>query len=369
LPRVGLLLPALVLGAAQAGLAVPPPQLVLRGGTVLDVSGLGRSSNDLRDAEVVVEGSTIVKVGLRGGAPIPPGAEVLDVSGKFILPGLVDGFAALNNQAYADAYLAMGVTTIVGVGGGRRGDLYTEADPGPAVVRLESVGHRPLSDAELVAALEALAGQGVKVALLMYQLRPAQIELAVRTAGRLGLATIGELGHATYEQALGSGVAAFVHTTRYSLDAAPRDLASAVAEQPFSDELQSPKWRYYKYLTQMDLGAPAFVRHAERLGAGSAFLIPTLSLLYLDLPDPRNLWNEPVAAILDEKDINNPADRTTGRHSHDAEHQEAYTRLGLKELEIEKRYVKAGARYLAGSGTDVWGTMPGISLHTEPLRR
>src|SRR5262245_40799875 len=34
-------------------------------------------------------------------------------------------------------------------------------------------------------------------------------------------------------------------------------------------------------------------------------------------------------------------------------------------LRIEEQYQKAGARYLAGSGTTAFGTMPGISLHTE----
>ena len=32
---------------------------------------------------------------------------------------------------------------------------------------------------------------------------------------------------------------------------------------------------------------------------------------------------------------------------------------------IEPAYYQAGAKYLSGSATDVWGTMPGISLHTE----
>ena len=45
--------------------------------------------------------------------------------------------------------------------------------------------------------------------------------------------------------------------------------------------------------------------------------------------------------------------------------QSAYTNLALKELKIEKVYAQNGAKYLAGSATDVWGTMPGISLHTE----
>ncbi|MCB0639700.1 MAG: amidohydrolase family protein, partial [Lewinella sp.] len=44
----------------------------------------------------------------------------------------------------------------------------------------------------------------------------------------------------------------------------------------------------------------------------------------------------------------------------------AYTRLILNELgTIEPTYYQHGARYLAGSGTDVWGTLPGVSLHTE----
>ena len=34
-------------------------------------------------------------------------------------------------------------------------------------------------------------------------------------------------------------------------------------------------------------------------------------------------------------------------------------------LRIEQLYQQAGAGYLAGSATDVWGTMPGISLHHE----
>lgn len=44
-----------------------------------------------------------------------------------------------------------------------------------------------------------------------------------------------------------------VHSTRYSLDAAPANLIQAVAEQPFSDDLNSPKWQYYKFLTNLAL--------------------------------------------------------------------------------------------------------------------
>jgi imidazolonepropionase-like amidohydrolase len=90
-----------------------------------------------------------------------------------------------------------------------------------------------------------------------------------------------------------------------------------------------------------------------------------MSLLYLDIHDSANPWEEPVAAVLDPADINNPADAETGRHTHDAENEEAYAALANKMLVIESAYYAHGARYMAGSGTDVWKTMPGISLHTE----
>ena len=199
----------------------------------------------------------------------------------------------------------------------------------------------------------------------MYQLRPAQLKIAVKRAHQLGMGVIGELGHASYCEGINAGIDAFVHSTRYSLDAAPENLIKAVADQPFSDDLDSPKWRYYKYLTELDLDSPKLLRHALQLGSANTFIMPTLSLLYLDLPNSKNPWKEPIAKILNPADINNPADAETGKHNYDYQHQQAYTKLGIQMLKIEEIYCKAGGKYLAGSATDVWGTMPGISLHTE----
>jgi len=93
--------------------------------------------------------------------------------------------------------------------------------------------------------------------------------------------------------------------------------------------------------------------------------MPTFGLLYLDLPSAENPWDKPIAGILDPQDIDNPADPETGLHDADTAHQAAYSALARSEYFLEEAYRRAGARYLAGSGTDVWGTMPGISLHHE----
>jgi hypothetical protein len=340
--------------------------VAITGGVLLDLSDGGRGTADVQDAVVVFQGDTILAVGPASDVSIPADAVRIDASGKWILPGLIDAFAVSNNQAYADSYLALGVTSLIGVSGGRRGPMYLDADPGPRVFRLESVGDEPVaSDDSVLAAVDALAADGTRVALLMYGLTPDQLRLAHRRAREHGMATIGELGNATYAQGNEIGLDAFVHTTRYSLDAAPRDMASAVAAEPFSDDLESPKWKYYRWLAGADLESAAVTQNARRLGRGTAALIPTASLLYLDMAEHENPWSWPTAEWISPADVNAPADAGTGEHDYDEARARAYADVARGVMELERLNHAAGARYIAGSATDVWGTMPGISLHTE----
>jgi len=339
--------------------------LAIVGATVIDVSEFGSSDSDVVDAVVVIEDGIITAVGPRSEVRIPADARVLHAEGRFIVPGLTDGFATLNNQSYADAYLECGVTSIIAVSGGRRGPLATGLDPSPRVSRLGSVGDGPGTIDEHVAVLEGLAADGVDVALLMYELTPEQLRALIRRAHELGLATIGELGRTSYAEGIAAGLDAVVHTTRYSLGLAPENMARAVAEHPFSNDLDSAKWRYYLWLAEFSPHDPRLADYAATLADGGAALMPTFSLLHLDRPWATNPWKDPVARFLDSADINAPADVATGRHSYDAAHQVAYSAVARAQFLIEEAYHRAGARYLAGSAADVWGTMPGISLHTE----
>src|SRR6185295_16433707 len=123
--------------AVKAGSAPPPSVTALIGGTIVDVANYGRSSGDVQDGVVVLRGGTIVAAGPRKSVKIPAGARRIDVSGKYIVPGLMDGFAALGKQAHANAYLYMGVTSIIGVDGApRRPDLFLKANPSPRIYPL-----------------------------------------------------------------------------------------------------------------------------------------------------------------------------------------------------------------------------------------
>jgi dienelactone hydrolase len=340
-----------------------PQKIVLVGGTLLDVSNGGCSTKDIKDSVIIIEDDKIVSVGQKGEVQIPKDAQVIDVTGKFIVPGLIDGFAALKNQDYANAYLYMGVTSIVGVGAYQRAPLFTSADPSPTVYRLEGLGHEEkCTDEELLEDIEQYAGQGVKIFQLLYKLIPGQVQLAVNKAHELEIGTNGELGYCSYVDAIKAGVDAFIHTGRYTLDVASEELRKAIAENPFGPVMEE----YREFLTNLNVSEDQKLKeHAERLGSSDTYLMPTLSLQYLDLPNSKNPWDETVAQILDPADIHDPADLETGKHDYDEETQIARTNLALNILNIERLYKESGSKYLAGSGTDKFGTMPGISLHTE----
>ncbi len=341
-------------------------EYAIRGATLVDVSHQSSAARDVEDATVWIRNGQIYRVGATDELELPVSLPVIDASGCYLVPGLVDCFAALNNQSYANAYLHMGVTSVVSVSSRRRGGMFTRADPGPHQYPLESVGFEAGSTEEHLAELERIHAEGFRVALLMYGLDLEQLRVLQARAEELGMATIGELGRVSYADGAELGLNAFVHTTRYSLDLAPEAMRAAVAAEPFSDDLASPKWLYYKWLAEHGQGETERLReHARRLSAGGSALIPTFGLLYLDQPEHSNPWDEPTARLIDPRDVDRPADRSSGKHSDDAAHMRAYAEVAAAELAIERAYVQGGARYLAGSGTDVWGTMPGISLHHE----
>ena len=79
----------------------------------MDVTNWGRSAHDQADSIVVLSEGKVIAAGPRADVPIPKGVRVIDCTGKFLIPGLVDGFAGMNSQGQANAFLYMGVTTVV----------------------------------------------------------------------------------------------------------------------------------------------------------------------------------------------------------------------------------------------------------------
>ena len=94
--------------AATAGCRRPPPDgIALVGATMLDGSG----GPPLPYATVVVRRGRIESVGTRSGFTLPPRTTAVDLSGRWIMPGLIDAHGHIERWALP-RYLAWGVTTV-----------------------------------------------------------------------------------------------------------------------------------------------------------------------------------------------------------------------------------------------------------------
>ncbi|HEY5623099.1 MAG TPA: amidohydrolase family protein, partial [Gammaproteobacteria bacterium] len=110
-------MPIELLRAQSAGGA-----LVIDGGTLID----GNGGEPLEDSVVVIEGNQIVAIGESGDVDIPEGADVIDATGRFVLPGLWDAMVSYQ-WFYGEIMLNHGITSTIDVGiAGEIGAAYRD---------------------------------------------------------------------------------------------------------------------------------------------------------------------------------------------------------------------------------------------------
>jgi hypothetical protein len=383
----------------------PPPPLVLVGGTIVDVTNWGRSANDLRDAVVFIRDGRIIAVGPRTTLPIPKGAKVVDCTGKYLVPGLIDGYAGLNSQGQAKADLYMGVTTVVAASDEIRGRVDTHASPTPHIYLVDSIGSTDdwsllishtewanklsdpksppgrsveLSPEDTSRQLADTARLGTRVVWIGHNITAANSQWIIEHAHQMGLITYGEFASTPYRVGVQEGVDVLLHMGRYELGVVPDELQQPLMEDPegaasrtaygYSEKLPPTDWHLRDY--------------ARFLASHHTALMPTFSTYYLRLPNHRNLWMEPAAQLLQPQLLNAPPDRKTGEAVYPlstwTRHLPNATQRWMEEnarkkadqqadrlWAINRAIFEAYPHYLAASGAPASGTMPGISLHTE----
>ncbi len=183
-----------ILGFLFASLRPASTQpLAIIHGTVIDVTDFGASEKNLHDAVVLIQDGTIRAVGGINTVQIPSDCKVVNARGKYIIPGLIDGFGIVQNRSYANAYLYMGVTSVIGIESARRGRLGRVATPCPHIftwARIPKGGTKTPSRWDLHLMLKRMKKEKTQVVQLMYPLRPNQMKLAVRSCRKHRIAII-----------------------------------------------------------------------------------------------------------------------------------------------------------------------------------
>ena len=80
---------------------VPGERWALVGGTVISATG----ADPIANAVVLMEGRRIASVGARASTPIPPGTRIVDVTGSYVTPGLIDANVHLVLMITAEFYV------------------------------------------------------------------------------------------------------------------------------------------------------------------------------------------------------------------------------------------------------------------------
>jgi len=333
---------------------------VLRGATLLD----GTGAPPMDDATVVVQGERILEVG-QGPAAHPTSAEVHELHGGYLVPGLCDAHAHVEDAPELQALVEFGVTTIrnPALRGTRRPATLPDATPRPMV---HSAGRpidgpqsalpfamRATTPAEVRDEVRRQAEGGTALVKLYIGLAPEQVVAGIDEAHALGLQVIGDLVSTSWTEAARAGIDFLCHAVPRHPSLLPEDSRSTYLE-----DLRRGAHPVCRWLELLDPDGPEVREMARVVSEAGVAVDPTLVSLeaMLFAGDPR------YHATVDPDGAEVAPDLTSG----------ALTRLRRlagaaweKALLFVGRLHREGVTLLAGSDCPRPWVRPGASLHRE----
>ncbi|MEE8349768.1 MAG: amidohydrolase family protein [Acidobacteriota bacterium] len=348
------------------------PVVVLKGATLID--GLGNPP--LADATVVVEGDTIRSIFSGQGADTPPNATLIDVTGKFIIPGLVDTHVHWEPWM-GEIYMNHGVTSLLAQGDVSP-ETRTHSHTSLTTPRIFHTGGRPrltpsMTREEVRQAVQVYLKKDPDVAWF-FQFRENNREVFGWAAEEVHAAGLAVFSHTQDAgQAIDAGMDIAEHIWAFALPLmSPQELEDFEAGRLLH-------WgTYLREGPQLD----QMIRKAVRQGA---YLNPTLAYEWGSMsPKIRDRERE-IYALFSNPDLyyypENRAEmlllrlRLIKTYSSDYEHMPLIAKLSPEDLEsvqeayrnvqrFMKLYVEAGGKVV--SGTDAPGVAsPGLGMHHE----
>jgi hypothetical protein len=381
-----------VLAVSATAQTVTPQheKIAIVGATLIDVSNYGHSANDIADSVVLIDDGKIIAVGSATQITIPSGSTRIDARGKFLVPGLIDGFGALRTQAFANAYLYDGVTTVyvptIVPNGGGDGELkivrnaspgprlflgapmtgYSEqgADPSDKPMLDHRLHDRRLSNEQLIARVDQLADQGFRGVTISYDVWPDQVDVIVAESKQRGMATLAEPAFTPYPYVIHAGVSGLLRNDHYLLELAPPSVLVDRADNLNAGSSAS------RAICMVDPASSEVADFGAQLAKSNTALMPTLSMEAtadaLDVPNP---WSAPSAALVKAADLDDPVNPSTGESaflaSLTAERRKRVRDCAWHKQAFDARLYQLGAKYMAGSSATSYGIMPGSGLHLE----
>lgn len=351
------------------------PALVLRGGTLVDVA----SGKEIFDSVIVMRGDRIEQVGSRNTV-VPEDAQIIDVTGKWITPGLIDSHAHAENpdETPFSLYLAKGVTTIRNPGGNitvlrlTRKRLLGGELIGPRLFFSGPLldGMPPVwPDGSLLvdtpqrarSAVNFLADQGVDFVKVYNNVKEPELEAIIGMAKERGLPVAGHIPRSmTMTHAVEIGMTVLEHIRVTGREMLSPEEAEKLDPLPLGRR-EPLLWQRF------DLQSGKMQALIQRLAESQVFLDPTLVIEEVtEMPNPDADKNDPnnqyLSPAVIEREVNFksplfelPADLKTA---------------GVEAFQKQEKFVgmcnRAGVKIIAGTdGPSIGSLLPGFGLHRE----
>ncbi len=346
-----------------------PPLLVLEGVTIVDGSG----ADPIPNGRIVIRGGRIEAVGPSLSVSIPRGAQRLDLTGKWVVPGLVDLHTHPAPWAFS-RFVAWGVTTVralhadsatasavheaANLGGFVAPRVFSTgaaidgppAWPQGAVEVTEPSAARRVVDAQLLAGRDWIEAQA--------HLTPDLFTAIVDEASQLRIPVAANLGFVDAVTAARVGVRTIEHLSGV-VDAALPDSATRYRTIALPNEARAERTAGWAAASELALDSVA-----AALAAMGTFVVPTL----VAHPTLGSAWRAlPSELTRTVPDSVVTAWRNEGLALRPPAQLDSATlsRARANRQFFLRRLREAGGLVGAGTDTPRPGLVPGASLHEE----
>ena len=348
-------------------------RIALVGGNVIT----GAGDPILRDAVVVIREGHIETVAPREGFKIPKSAVTVDVTGEWIIPGLIDGHAHTERWALA-RYVAAGVTTVRDLHGQQDSilGLREEVSLGGLIApRIFSAGAmidgapatypdaNEVTNADQVRkVVDQLAVGGADYVKAYTRITPALFKPLMDEAGTFDLRVTAHLGLTDALTAAKLGVSSIEHLT---------GIPEALAKNPekiYAEHRASffRGWNAFEH-AWADLDSAALTQVAITLAQARVTMIPTLVLheTYSRLDQPDNVHPEDLRTLPDSQMQVWNVPGMIARAGWTGIDYAAFREARHNQDLFLRAFRGAGGRIVAGTDASNQMLVPGWSLHSE----
>ncbi len=341
------------------------PVIALKNVNVINGSGSPALSNQT----VIIEEGRISKIGDASSLQVPEDAEILDLSGKSLLPGFImfhehmfypAGSGHYNQQPYSfpRLYLAGGVTTIRTAGSM---EPYTDLNikkaiktgqiPGPKIIvtspyfngaGLPLFSVKALKGPEDARAMVAYwDSEGVDDFKAYAQISQEELKAVIEEVHKRGKKVTGHLGAVTYREAADLGIDNLEHGFFVSTDFVPNKVKDknpeALAQR--------------NSLIKLDSNSPEVQALIQHLIDKGVALTSTLAVMETMVPGRSRISDAALEALLPEtRDLYL---RTWSRIA--TAKDSPMSAIFKKDMEMEKMFFKAGGLLIVGTDPTGYG--------------